>query len=114
MFQILDVFNSIQSLQKSNCSKNIVQLENTVEKSYNGLSFHALNETFLSLQTALKSSLSVYGGNNYSLSCINYSESNASKMFNLIQSYDLPIFSNAYAAVNSSIGYEGCATLSIM
>lgn len=87
-YVLYSAFNSMPSLQQIECSKNIVELENIMQKSFNGLSLHAPNKMLFSSQTALelKYSLSVYGGLDYNVLHSSSSSLNVSKMLNFTRS----------------------------
>lgn len=68
-FNVLDLgfFNAIQSLQHQQSPKTIDDLVYAVQNAYNDIDPNKLNDTFLSLQKAMESTMAVAGDNNYSL-----------------------------------------------
>lgn len=66
-FNILDLglFRSLQSTTWDTDMHNIREIVETAEDAYNKLDSHTLNDTFLSLQNHMHSSMLVGGGNNY-------------------------------------------------
>ena len=63
----LGYFNSIQSLQHTESPKNIVELINVVNESYDKLEPNKLLKIFLTLQTVMEQILLNDGGNEYKL-----------------------------------------------
>lgn len=110
----LGCFTPIQSLHQSSCSENIVGLVSTAKEVYNCLIFHSLNKTFLSLQKALESSLSVHCGNDHNLLRGSYNGLHVSQMLHFNHSSDSRIFLNANAAMNISMGYAGGGTSEVI
>ena len=61
----LGFFRSIQTLQHQEAPKNIDELQAAVEKAFNELSPHCLNNVFLSLQSCMVQIIKSFGDNRY-------------------------------------------------
>lgn len=63
----LGFFRSIQTLQHQEAPKNIDELLAAVDKAFNELSPHCLNNVFLSLQSCMLEVIKSFGNNTYKL-----------------------------------------------
>ena len=63
----LGFFNSIQALQHQNAPKSIDDLIECVQRAFEDLEWTSLDDVFLSLQMAMRSSIKCSRGNNYKL-----------------------------------------------
>ena len=68
-FNVLDqgFFNAIQSLQHKEAPKTVDDLIKAVEDSFNAITRETLDNTFLSYQSAMESTMKVGGSNQYKL-----------------------------------------------
>ena len=66
-FNVLDLgfFNAIQSMQHKEVPKTVDDLIMVVEDSFNAITREILDNTFLSYQSAMESTMKVGGSNQY-------------------------------------------------